>query len=149
MERVHLSGNCATIPAMLFADGALGLVVLAVWLFCLIDVITTDESHVRNLPKIAWVLIVLLLFDIGAILWLVAGRMWPGSANAASSSRAGGAFPEYDRPGRFAATNLDDDEQFLNQVRERADQQRRRYQEQRAAELQAEQDRLHKRPDDK
>ena len=41
-------------------------------------------------------------------------------------------YPEYDRPGRFAATNPDDDEAFLRQVRERAEQQTRAAREQRA-----------------
>lgn len=133
---------------MLFADGALGLVLLGLWLFCLIDVITTDEAHMRNLPKLAWVLIVLLLLDVGSILWLVAGRVWPSGAPAATSRGAAGAFPEYDRPGRYVPADSVDDEQFLNHVRARAEEQRRRYQEQRRAELQAEQDRLHKRPDE-
>jgi hypothetical protein len=102
----------------------------------------------RNLPKLAWVLIVLLLFDIGSILWLVAGRMWQSTGPTAASRGAGSAFPEYDRPGRFVPADAVDDEQFLIQVRVRAEEQRRRYQEQRRAELQAEQDRLHKRPDE-
>ena len=62
---------------MLFVDGAMGLVLFALWIFCLIDVITTDEVLCRNLPKGMWVLIVLVLFDVGAIVWLVAGRTWP------------------------------------------------------------------------
>jgi hypothetical protein len=61
---------------MLFFDGALGLVVFALWIFCIIDVITTPDGSVRNLPKIIWLFVVIGLFDIGAILWLVAGRDW-------------------------------------------------------------------------
>ena len=38
---------------MLAARGAVGLVLLALWLYCIIDVITTDESPVRHLPKTA------------------------------------------------------------------------------------------------
>jgi hypothetical protein len=41
-------------------------------------------------------------------------------------------YPEYDRPGRFSATNPDDDEAFLRQVRQRAEQQTRAAREQRA-----------------
>ena len=50
---------------MLFFDGALGFLLFALWLFCLFDVITTDESLVRNLQKTWWILIVLVLFDVG------------------------------------------------------------------------------------
>jgi len=45
------------------------------------------------------------------------------------SNTAARAYPEYDRPGRFAATNPEDDEVFLRQVRERAEEQRRQYRE--------------------
>lgn len=41
----------------------------------------------------------------------------------------GSAYPEYDRPGRFAATAAADDEEFLRRCRERAEEQRRRYRE--------------------
>ncbi len=59
---------------MLAARGVVGLVLLALWLYCIIDVITTDESTVRHLPKMVWLLIVIFLPDIGSIVWLVAGR---------------------------------------------------------------------------
>ena len=133
---------------MLFADGALSLILLAVWIFCIIDVITTDQSQMRNLPKMAWLLIVLLLPDIGSILWLVAGREWQTTGQPRGARGAGAAFPEYDRPGRAVPANPDDDEQFLRNVRERAEQQRRRYEAQRRAELEAEQARLLKKPED-
>lgn len=139
---------CATILAMLLADGAMGLVLIGLWIFCLIDVITTDESQMRNLPKAAWLLVVLLLFDIGSIVWLVAGRTWnPGPAGSRPTGRRA-AFPEYDRPGRFAATNPDDDEEFLTAVRERAEQQRRAYEAKRRAELDEERSRLLRKPDE-
>ena len=114
-------------------DGAFGLVLLALWVFCLVDVITTDESLCRNLQKTWWVLIVLLLFDVGAVLWLVAGRPWQERSRSLPlpQPRAGGdRYPEYDRPGRFAATDSADDEEFLRRCRERAEEQRRRYTEQ-------------------
>ncbi len=113
--------------AMLYFDGALGTLLFLLWVFCPIDVITTDESLCRNLPKMWWVVVVLLLFDVGAVLWLVAGRPRPGVTAGRSTGKTG--FPEYDRPGRFAATNPDDDEDFLRHVRERAEEQRRRHRE--------------------
>ncbi len=116
---------------MLFVDGVLGLVLFALWVFCLIDVITTDEVLCRNLQKTWWVLIVLLLFDVGAVLWLVAGRTWPSSATGPGLPYRGNtgqpSFPEYERPGRFAATSAEDDEEFLRRCRERAEEQRQRH----------------------
>ncbi len=107
---------------MLFLDG--GVLLFALWVFCVIDVIVVDEYRVRNLPKTAWVLIVLLLPDIGSIAWLVAGRTWDSRSRA--TSRVAREFPEYDRPGRQAATNPEDDEAFLRQLRARAEEQRER-----------------------
>ncbi|CAN5569039.1 PLDc N-terminal domain-containing protein [soil metagenome] len=119
---------------MLYFDGALGLALFLLWVFCLIDVITTDASSTRNLQKMWWVLIVVLLFDVGAVLWLVAGRPWQGAAQGRGLPYRGNTgtspFPEYERPGRFAASNPDDDEAFLRQVRERAEEQRRQYRDQ-------------------
>jgi hypothetical protein len=129
---------------MLFFDGAFGLVLLAVWLFCIIDVITTPESQIRNLPKLAWLLIVIVLVDLGSIAWLVAGRNWAGSTGdgLAYKGNRGTEFPEYDRPGRFRPSNPDDDEAFLRQLRDRAEQQRRDYRARREQELRAEREQL-------
>ncbi|HEX4728507.1 MAG TPA: PLD nuclease N-terminal domain-containing protein [Jatrophihabitans sp.] len=127
---------------MLFFDGALGLVLLAVWLFCIIDVITTPDAQIRNLPKLAWLLIVIVLVDLGSIAWLVAGRNWSGNNSLAHKGNRGSAFPEYERPGRNVASNPDDDEAFLRQLRERAEQQRQDYRTRREQELRTEREQL-------
>jgi hypothetical protein len=137
---------------MLFIDGGLGLILFGVWVFSLIDVIVTDESRCRNLPKLVWLMIVLVGFDIGAIVWLVAGHPWPSSGASrlpykSNSGRPANGFPEYDRPGRAAATNPDDDEAFLAQLRERSESQRRTYEQQRQEELKREQDDLRGKPE--
>ena len=89
---------------MLLFDGAVGLFFLGVWIFCIIDVITTPEDQCRNLPKIAWLFIVILLIDIGSVAWLVAGRAWNGEARRPLAGTPA-------RPGqRPKATNPDDDE---------------------------------------
>jgi hypothetical protein len=108
---------------MLFFDGAMGLVLLGLWIFCLIDVITSREEDCRNLPKFAWVIIVLLFLDVGSIVWLVAGRRW---------NREPALLPDRGAPGRGRpavrprATNPDDDEEFQAQLRARIEDQRRR-----------------------
>lgn len=132
---------------MLLADGAVGLLLLGLWLFCIIDVITTPDGAQRNLPKLVWLLIVLLLADIGSIAWLVAGRPW-ASGPARPRTAADARFPQYDRPGRHVATNPDDDEQFLRQVQARADAQRAAYEQRRRADLEAENNRLLRKPDE-
>ena len=54
---------------VLLADGALGIALTLFWVYSVLEVITTDESQMRNLPKITWLLVVILLVDIGAIAW--------------------------------------------------------------------------------
>ena len=105
-----------------------GLVTLALWIFCLVEVIGTDEGAIRNLPKVGWLLIVLFFPLAGSVAWLAAGR--PVESRPSPYERRTPQFPEYDRPGRAAATNPEDDEAFLRQVRERAEEQRRRYRQQ-------------------
>lgn len=99
-----------------------GVVTFALWVFCLVDVIGTPEGKVRNLPKVGWLLLVLIFPLVGSIAWLVAGRPEKRPATGTSA-----AFPEYDRPGRAAAADPEKDEAFLRDVRARAEEQRRRY----------------------
>ena len=40
----------------------------------LVDIITRPEWQVKHLPKLVWVLLVVLLPVIGSIVWFVAGR---------------------------------------------------------------------------
>lgn len=111
---------------MFYLGGLSGLLMLGLWVFCLVDVITTGEGDVRHLPKFGWLLIVLLLPFVGSIVWLVAGRPVRAVARPRSYERGMPAFPEYDRPGRFAATDSAADAEFLRRCRERAEEQRRK-----------------------
>lgn len=43
-------------------------------LYCVIDAIQSDPRDIRNLPKWAWILLILLVPVVGAVAWLVAGR---------------------------------------------------------------------------
>ena len=103
---------------ILAADGLGFLLLLVGWVYCLFDAITTPEQAVRNLPKLLWVILVATLFDIGALLWLVAGRprradrsAGPGvrhpSGRAGIGSRAGE---------RRTSPGPDDDPAFLRSL---------------------------------
>ena len=119
----------AIIPRVIKVELLLGVVVFAVWVFALVDVLQTPAGAIRGgMPKIAWVIIVAVFQVIGALAWFVMGR--PGSPTARTATaheRATPAFPEYDRPGRSAAADPAKDEEFLAQVRARAEEQRKRY----------------------
>ncbi|MET0838287.1 MAG: PLDc N-terminal domain-containing protein [Marmoricola sp.] len=107
-----------------------GLIVFCLWVFSLIDVIGSDEGAIRHLPKLWWLLIVLFFPFVGSVAWLVAGRP-VGPRRPSQHEREMPQYPEYDRPGRAAATSADSDEDFLRGVRDRAEEQRRRYREER------------------
>ncbi len=113
---------------MLLFDGFGGLLVLGLWIFCFIDVLMTPETACRNLPKLAWVFLVLLLPVFGSIVWLVAGRPWGGVLGGGSTLSARSA--QRSRTPARTPTNPDDDEEFLASLKLRAEEQRRRAREQ-------------------
>jgi hypothetical protein len=65
------------------AEGVFGLLLFALWIYCILDVIATDNSLMRNLPKPLWLILVIMLPDVGSIAWIILGRperagFWPG-----------------------------------------------------------------------
>lgn len=87
------------------------LLILALWIYAFIDCLNTPEEEVRHLPKVAWVIIVLLFGEvlIGPVAWLVAGKNRPALAGAGGGSPAG-------RRQEWVAP--DDNPEFLKSLRE-------------------------------
>ena len=52
------------------------ILVLAVWIYAFIDCLNTPEKEIRKLPKVAWVLIILLFGQVllGPVAWFAVGR---------------------------------------------------------------------------
>ena len=92
------------------------LLELGLLVYCLVDCVQADADRVRNLPKVVWVFLIVLLPLVGGIAWLVAGRPESMQRRAAPwpSTRTAG-FPEYERPRRAVAP--DDDPEFLASMR--------------------------------
>jgi hypothetical protein len=59
---------------MIYGGGILGLALFVLWIYCIFDVIATQEALVRNMPKMMWLLVVIILPLVGAVAWLVLGR---------------------------------------------------------------------------
>jgi hypothetical protein len=108
-----------------------GIVAFCLFVYSLVDIIQSSEGEIRHLPKLWWLLLVLFFPFVGSIAWLVAGRPDRGPRRASAYERRAPEFPEYDRPGRAAAVDPERDEEFLRQVRARAEEQRRRHELQR------------------
>jgi hypothetical protein len=96
------------IPLFLLAD-------LALLVAALFDCITTDEHAVRSLPKIMWIMLIVVIPTVGAIMWFVAGRPTtaPQARPTPDTWAPGGGFPENDRPRQLAP---DDDPEFLRKL---------------------------------
>ncbi len=107
-----------------------GLVILVLWIYCLVDVISARDDSVRNLGKTWWLVIVFFFPLAGSLVWLIAGRPNP-ERPLRRSEGAAPDFPEYERRGRFAAADPEKDEEFLRRIRERAEEQRRRHEQER------------------
>lgn len=110
------------------------LVPVVLSVFCLVQAITSRDDEIRNLSKVWWILLILFFPFVGSIAWLVAGRPQTVQRRLGPHERSTSAFPEYDRPGRFAAADPEADEEFLRKVRERAEEQRRKHREQKQRE---------------
>src|SRR3954471_5073443 len=78
--------------ALLEAEGLVGLFVLLFWAWAVIDVIATDSAMIRNLDKVLWLLLVVMLPVLGALAWLLLGRpegagFMPGGSGTSSRAR--------------------------------------------------------------
>jgi hypothetical protein len=90
------------------------LLVLALWIYAFIDCLNTPEEQVRGLPKVVWVIIILLFGEVlvGPIAWLVAGK-YRGPVPA------GGSTPsEWHRNHRTPFVAPDDNPEFLKSLKE-------------------------------
>jgi len=114
---------------MIFA----GPLLFAFWVYCVVTVLMSRDDEVEHLPKIGWLILVLLFPLVGGVAWLLVGRQ-RSTAGRSPYERAAPEFPEYDRPGRFAGTTPESDEEFLRRIRERAEEQRRKGRETRSTE---------------
>ena len=54
----------------------IGVVTFVLVLAALIDIITRDSLLVRHLPKVTWVILVIVLPVIGSIVWFAVGHDW-------------------------------------------------------------------------
>jgi hypothetical protein len=105
---------------MLVGGGLVSLLILALWVFCIFDVIGTEEALTRNLPKMIWLLIVIFVPPIGPIAWLIMGRPQnAGFSPGDTTYRAPGETlgPRVSRKGPVAP---DDDPRFLAEIDERS-----------------------------
>ncbi|MFE9259012.1 PLD nuclease N-terminal domain-containing protein [Streptomyces sp. NPDC006879] len=83
------------------------LLILALTIYAFIDCLNTSEEEVKHLPKVAWVIIILLFSIVGPVVWLVAGKQ---RAVAGGSAFGGGRRAQWVAP--------DDNPDFLKSLDE-------------------------------
>ncbi|WP_055493074.1 PLD nuclease N-terminal domain-containing protein [Streptomyces sp. TP-A0356] len=89
------------------------LLVLALWIYAFIDCLNTPEEQVRGLPKVLWVIVILLFGEVlvGPVAWLVAGKVRKAPANGSTPS-------EWHRNHRTTWVAPDDNPEFLRSLKE-------------------------------
>ena len=100
---------------MLLGGGILALALLALWVYCILDVIATDETLVRNMPKVFWLIIVIILPTIGSLAWFLLGR--PPNAGLAPGDLTPRP-PALDR--RRRPIGPEDSPEFISELDDRA-----------------------------
>ncbi|MFJ8040760.1 PLD nuclease N-terminal domain-containing protein [Kitasatospora sp. NPDC096147] len=82
------------------------LLVLALWIWAFIDCLTTPEEEVKHMPKVIWVIVVLLFPLLGSIAWLAIGKQ----RGVPRPARAG-----------YAPVAPDDNPEFLASLKKQQD----------------------------
>ncbi|GAC1424159.1 MAG: PLDc N-terminal domain-containing protein [Actinomycetota bacterium] len=103
---------------MIAFEGFAAIALMVLWIFAIVDVISTDTAMVRNLPKPLWLLLVIILPDVGSIAWLILGRpknarFLPGSTEVRRSS---GAIAPPPAPRGGGRPMNEDSPDFMRQV---------------------------------
>ena len=105
--------------------GLVELIMLGLWIFAMIDVLVTPAAEIRNLQKVVWFLIVLLilpgLWIIGTALWFIFGRprVSVPAGQRTGPGRVGGRSTPNNGPRRSVAP--DDDIDFLRGLNKKPD----------------------------
>jgi Phospholipase_D-nuclease N-terminal len=95
------------------------LLVLALWIYAFVDCLNTPEEQVRGLPKVVWVIIILLFGEVlvGPVAWLLAGKIRHAPAGGTPSEGSATASGWHRGQGtRFVAP--DDNPEFLKSLNE-------------------------------
>jgi len=115
---------------MLWLGGLITFVSTVVWVYAFFDALTTPGQETRNLPKILWMVVIVLFFPVGAILWLFLGRprrSAPVQGDAPAEGEVESSADDLD-PSDFAKPSgsrrpigPDDDPEFLRDLNRRID----------------------------
>lgn len=85
--------------------GLVAILLFGFWIWAILDVIATEAEICRNLPKGVWLILVLILPDIGSLAWVLLGRPEKGSWRPGSTDFAKPRRPiAYEDHPRYSST---------------------------------------------
>jgi hypothetical protein len=105
------------------------LLVVAAMVFAVVDIVMRDDGQIKHMPKVVWLILVILLPLIGTVLWFTIGRDYPERpARAPRAARHAPAppAPPPPRDTRTTEQQLADLEREIEEERLRAELRRRR-----------------------
>lgn len=114
--------------------GLFGFAALLLWIYCTFDVIASEESLIRNLPKTMWLLIVIFVPTIGSIAWLGLGRPLYAGWRPGDTTTRSGPRPVYGPDDDPDWNRIDEDDDRERRLRAREAELERREHELRARE---------------
>lgn len=96
------------------------LVNLALFVCSLIDIIRIDDARVKYVPKMVWIIVVILLPFIGSILWWAIGRQYEPRRARPTPYRSRPSVPQRPADTRTTEQQLADleREEYEAQLRE-------------------------------
>ncbi|WP_184573647.1 PLD nuclease N-terminal domain-containing protein [Lipingzhangella halophila] len=111
---------------MVWLASLITLVTIVLWVYAFFDALTSPRSEVRNLPKVLWLIVIVLFTPVGPLLWLFLGRpRAPATTDQAAAAAQGASTDDLDpsdfnKPsGRSTPLGPDDDPEFLRKLNRR------------------------------
>jgi hypothetical protein len=83
--------------------------------FGVVDCVLSDASRIRNLPRWAWILLIVVIPLVGCIAWLVGGRPFRSSRRVTTPKSADS--PTWEHPPYQRPIAPDDDPNFIAQLK--------------------------------
>ncbi|MGK5530103.1 PLD nuclease N-terminal domain-containing protein [Streptomyces sp. URMC 129] len=83
------------------------LVPLALAIYALVDCISSKDEEIKHLPKLFWILLIVLAWVIGPLAWIFVGRdrAFPGRGASARRPASGGWVAPDDNPDFLRSLN--------------------------------------------
>jgi hypothetical protein len=92
-------------------------IVILLMIFAVVDIAVLERSRVRFLPKLAWIVLVVVLPIAGPVIWFIVGRGRPGEGYSVDSTISS--------PRRLGPIAPDDDPDFLGRLHREQEQEER------------------------